>query len=92
MSHQFKVGDLALVIKSRDPEDIGKVVTIEQLYTDDGINYHFFGDEVFLPDERSESAVTSCDRDGIEAYAVECLMPLRGDFQPEREREEEFVK
>lgn len=88
---QFKVGDLALVIKSTESEDIGKSVSIEELYTDDGENDHVFGDVSFEADTPGEKcAVVLCAKNGIEAYSVDSLMPLRGDFQPERQKSQEL--
>ncbi|MDR6163499.1 hypothetical protein [Pseudomonas fluorescens] len=99
---QFKPGDLALIINSRNEENIGRVVTVR--------GFANKGDLI-----ANESGYTETSRDGslivegsivtspISFPALKCtvskhvfrsewLMPLKGDFQPEQQKSREVVE
>ncbi len=80
MSHQFKPGDLAIVIGVRFPEcepNIGKVVTVES-----GV----FQGEVWV----SGDIVNRLgDRLDMLMINPRHLMPLSGDFAPEQQKAKE---
>lgn len=101
MSH-FKPGDLALIIRSRNEENIGRVVTVigfankgdlilnEHGYTETSHN----GSVIVLG-----SIVTSPIRSTALKFEVtkhvfhaKNLMPLRGDFAPEQQKSREVVQ
>ena len=97
MSNQFKPGDLALIVSCYEPSNIGKCVELVEMVApgdcyqagrflvenNSGVPvWHVIGD------------VTSDFGDGDvmsgHAQKASCrLMPLRGDFQPERQQSRE---
>lgn len=100
MSHQFKPGDLALIVNSKITENIGRVVELVRR-TDENIIKTPDGG-VFANPDRLACWVVAGDSlkatrvlDGTESFnsfgaaAERNLMPLRGDFQPERQKSQE---
>ncbi|MCP3791580.1 hypothetical protein F477_03627 [Pseudomonas sp. URIL14HWK12:I3] len=103
MSHQFKPGDLALIVKAHHPENIGKVV--ELIRFDDGelIDHLPYADTYTENPDRlrcwlvlGEITVTRVAGEGLglrtnttAAFLERHLMPLRGDFAPEQQKAKE---
>lgn len=99
---QFKAGDLALVVASKIPELIGKTVELVSLVPPHSI----VEDERNVWHNTSSGNGWLVSGDGLlrlgmsgQTYPSEItliaeykLMPLRGDFTPETERETELVK
>lgn len=91
MSHQFKAGDLAMVIESGDPADIGKSVEIVCVLIDDK-DLHFFRGQAFQGwADHAPCAFIIMDGE-IWMWQQKNLMPLRGDFEPDREKAQELVQ
>lgn len=86
---KFKVGDLALIRKSQYPENLGKVVEVIGVDCPvvDHCPINIKGESLVA----SESPFRSVPVVVQETWAGEAdLMPLRGDLQPEQERETEL--
>jgi len=91
MSHNFKPGDMALFIgKGFSSLSTGSVVTLEE-FVPEGTCRH-------MPENPVESRYfhAPCDcwlvsNGGLNRYitAASKLMPLRGDFAPERQKSQE---
>lgn len=86
MNHQFKPGDLALVIKSRAPQHIGRCVEILDVLLDDLEIYQYLGETHEGDADLSLSAFIRFDDFGVWMIRQSHLMPLRGDFAPERQK------
>ena len=88
MSNQFKAGDLALVIDSVDPVDIGRVGTILAVYVDDSFEYRFIGEvhEGHASGKPAALLDLVASLGGIWSFDQEQLMLLRGDFAPTVEK------
>lgn len=102
---QFKAGDLALIINAKHPENIGKVVELlrndnsEIIWHDPfapGCTSNPLGISCWLikSSNMASSRVASGDtlKVSIGALPEGWLMPLRGDFTPETERETELTQ
>ncbi|CAI3804306.1 hypothetical protein GLGCALEP_03455 [Pseudomonas sp. MM221] len=102
MSHQFKPGDLALIINSAAPENIGKTVRLVEFIA--AHSGPFMREGVrFSPREMATWIVETLDgsKTLIGGYIQrnimvssgpcrqEWLMPLRGDFAPEQQKAKE---
>lgn len=99
MSHEFKPGDLAVIVGTKfATETLGKTVELlEFLGSDPGIACPGGGIVQNVDKNRmwlvrlTEGAYT--DNLGVTSSEGPCreqwLMPLRGDFQPEREKSRE---
>ena len=95
MNHQFKPGDLALIIKCCNPANIGKCVELVELVAP-GETYQAgkyvvenIGDEAVW---HVVGDVFYTDVPVIPGHAQKVprnLMPLLGDFQPERQQSRE---
>lgn len=98
--NNFKPGDLALVIKANNPENVGRVV--ELIRYDDSELIDHAPDGPFktrnperLPCFVSRGRFVASDLFGTKTSAEVCavpvawLIPLRGDFQPERQQSRE---
>jgi hypothetical protein len=102
MNHQFKPGDLALIVQAHREENIGKTVELVRFsqerwvpYGDDGYTANnsqmvpcwvVNGDIVTDQDFQGENVSVK------QAVALEChLMPLRGDFAPEQQKSREVI-
>ncbi|SDS20329.1 hypothetical protein SAMN05216421_1090 [Halopseudomonas xinjiangensis] len=86
MSHQFKAGDLALTLVENKDWPAGCVVSL-YLFVPEGSTVRA-PNGVFHMDR----ACWVCTREGhdyAQEYSPNQLMPLRGDFQPEREKAQE---
>lgn len=98
--HNFKAGDLALIVVDENPNRIGKCVELVRLVQPD----EWYRPPVecdLLVNNTSGSAVwlvlgdVSCTTYGgqlIRGFCQKCpsrLMPLRGDFAPERQKSQE---
>ncbi|MGO0684105.1 hypothetical protein [Pseudomonas fulva] len=97
MRHQFKPGDLALVIRH---ENAGRTVTLVQQYLGPTIYRNEHGYQVIPPgvvawEIEADSLITTRTSSGREvlvgklAIGEKCLMPLRGDFAPEQQKAKE---
>ncbi|NEK70305.1 MAG: hypothetical protein G3W70_21300 [Xanthomonas perforans] len=88
MNHNFKPGDLALVVGFvQVPDLVGSAVELveptypgEQFSGPDGVTYRS-RDEL-----KGWVVLTDLDEDGWAHVAEAHLMPLRGDFVPERQK------
>jgi hypothetical protein len=96
MSHQFKPGDLAIIIGCHsDPSDIGKVVELQQMVSD-GQEFDAAGWTGLVFSDVSPGWVclseNVTDTTGLAGFCVvdpRHLMPLRGDFAPEQSKTRE---
>lgn len=99
---QFKPGDLALIIKSCNEENIGRVVTVVRFgYQDElidqgkaGFAIANLGDvivdgEIIVSKIFNQKIKHTVSR---HVFTSDCLMPLRGDFQPEQQKSREVVE
>lgn len=87
---KFKVGDLALVIKSLDKEKVGRSVAILDVLTDSCTSYVYRGSiHIGSADGSLSAFVDFGEEDGIRLYDQNWLIPLRGDFQPEQQKAKE---
>lgn len=94
---QFKAGDLALVVASKSGLNIGKVVTLirmvragELIELEDMMLRVIEGGWLVTGDLLASFPV------GVKpvkqhGFRTKCLMPLRGDFQPEQQKAQEVV-
>jgi hypothetical protein len=94
MAHEFKPGDLALVVASEQlPECVGSVVTLKQLYMvyKDNSGTYFSAPPGFPAQRAWEVEPNSFFPPGsgcVERH----LMPLKGDEQPTQVRQAERVQ
>ena len=97
MSHQFKPGDLALIVNCEEPSNIGKCVELVEL-VQPGAMYRAGR---FLIENTSGvpvwhvvgEVISPCNAHVVVGHAQKVesrLMPLRGDFQPERQKSQEI--
>ena len=98
MGHNFKPGDLALVINSNHGVNIGKVVELIRFDDSDKIKLPEEGPGCFTPNPdrvacwvvRGDLSAHSTIRGITDCKAAACpqswLMPLRGDFAPEHQK------
>ena len=99
MNNQFKPGDLALIVDCKLPELIGSAVELVSqvgpwgdLVTD---RYLWINDSSTCAWVVSGDGLIRLDTDGVRRpcqmtiVAEHKLMPLRGDFQPERQQSRE---
>lgn len=101
--NEFKAGDLALVIKARNPENLGKVVELLRCSSESTISHQPYADGNTANDQLALCWVVKgsgilvgrkhiSDLVTLESVAV-CpqshLMPLKGDFAPIKEKQEE---
>lgn len=102
MSHQFKPGDLALLVCATREENIGKTVELVRFSQERWVPYGVDGYTANNAQMVScwvinGDIVTDQDFEGEniaikQAVAMEChLMPLRGDFAPEQQKSREVV-
>ncbi|EWC39576.1 hypothetical protein [Stutzerimonas stutzeri] len=90
MNHNFKPGDLALVISSGEEELIGKTVEVLEVLLDSQKEYEAYGCIHEGDADGSPSAfVDFGGANDVWLFSQKNLMPLRGDFQPERQKESE---
>lgn len=101
MSHNFKPGDLALIIRSRNEENIGRVVTVfgfankgDLVLNEHGYTETSHNGSVIV----QGSIVTSPIRSTAlkfevtkHVFSAKNLMPLRGDFTHEQQKAKEAV-
>ena len=102
MRHNFKPGDLALLVQAHYEENIGKTVELVRFSCERWIPY---GTDNYTANNQKLAAcwvingeiLTDQDFEGEgvtvkQAVALEChLMPLRGNFQPEQQKAKEAV-
>lgn len=97
MSHQFKPGDLALVIRR---ENAGRAVTLARQYLGPTTYRNEHGYQLIPPgvvawEVEADSLIATRTATGrvvlVERLAIgeKCLMPLRGDFAPEQQKAKE---
>lgn len=97
---QLKAGDLALVIKANNPENIGRVAELIRFDDSILIDHAPYGpgrtankDRMPCFVVRGEFVVTGLlgQKETTEVAAIPAawLMPLRGDFTPERKKDVE---
>lgn len=101
--NEFKAGDLALVIRAKNPENVGKVVELLRYDNSQYISHAPYGPGSSLNINlepgwlvKSEGLLIgraySPDNKAIEtiaAFRQSHLMPLKGDFAPVKEKQEE---
>ena len=98
----FKAGDLALIIGGDNPHEIGRQVELIQLvkngegYTCDGFPrtiWNVAGSDVWVVKGNVRSVLKGGSIvDGFTQKAPYNLLPLRGQFTPETERETELTQ
>lgn len=97
MSHQFKPGDLALVIRH---ENTGRAVTLIRQYLGPATFRNEHGYQVIPPgivawEIEADSLITTRTASGRVVFVgnlaigEKCLVPLRGDFEPEQQKAKE---
>lgn len=99
---QFKPRDLALIISSRNEENIGRVVTVVRFaFAGEHINQGAAGyaiaddggviveGEIVVNRAHDKSIKKTVSR---HVFGPRDLMPLRGDFQPEQQKSREVVE
>lgn len=90
MSHQFKPGDLALVINCGQEERIGTTVEVLEVLLDDQKEYQAYGFTHEGHGDGSPSAFVDFGGTGdVWFFSQKNLMPLRGDFAPEQQKAKE---
>jgi len=90
MSHQFKPGDLALVINCGQEERIGTTVEVLEVLLDDQKEYQAYGFTHEGHADGSPSAFVDFGGTGdVWFFSQKNLMPLRGDFAPEQQKAKE---
>lgn len=89
MSHEFKPGDLALVVGAIElPEDVGLTVTlVEHLFPGQAASCPKCPGEICDTDE--PAWLVDHHDETLSLKRSRHLMPLRGDFQPERQKSQE---
>ncbi|POF89656.1 hypothetical protein [Pseudomonas putida] len=102
MNHQFKPGDLALIINSAAQQNIGKTVRLVEFIAANGDSFMHEGVR-FTPRQVATWIVETLDgsktlvggyiQRNIMVSSGPCrqewLMPLRGDFAPEQQKAKE---
>lgn len=94
MAHEFKPGDLALVIASEKlPECVGSVVTLKRLHLvfKDGSGTYFLASPGF-PAQRAWEVEPNNFFPRGSGCVERHLMPLKGDEQPAQVRQAERVE
>lgn len=94
----LNAGDLALVIKASCEENVGRVVKLLDSRLGDIIELgdrralNRLGGECWIVEGElvSRNFIGETRRDGLGVFPAAWLMPLRGDFQPEQQREQEL--
>jgi hypothetical protein len=98
MNHQFKPGDLALLIHSTHGVNLGKVVELLRCDSSEKIRIPEEGERCFTPNPdrmicwvvRGEFVADSTMRGVVDCAVAACpqswLMPLRGDFAPAEQK------
>ncbi|KAA8702443.1 hypothetical protein [Pseudomonas proteolytica] len=98
MSHNFKPGDLALIVGySRSPENVGKSCELVAfLLPGDRIDFPVIGfDGVRHTGDKpgwfvaGDALVSTSGSTGYTMVLEKNLMPLRGDFTPEQQKAKE---
>lgn len=103
MAHEFKPGDLALIISATNPENLGKVVELIRPSRDREIQIPETGKWTSNPDRIlywvvSGELVGRVSLTGVKgsrthgAMPATRLMPLKGDEQPAQVRQAERVQ
>lgn len=89
MSNQFKAGDLTLIVFSLNPSHMGQCVEVMDVFVDSKCEYLYGGHE-HMTDATGRSCAFVRVRDtGAWIYQQRHLMPLRGDFETERQKAKE---
>jgi hypothetical protein len=104
MSHNFKPGDLALIVNSGAPENIGKTVRLVEFvaphgegFVHEGVMFNPRPEDTWIVEslDGSKSLVGGYIQRNIMVSSGPCrqkwLMPLRGDFTPEQQKSREVV-
>ncbi|MBD8680317.1 hypothetical protein [Pseudomonas sp. CFBP 13719] len=103
MGHQFKPGDLALIVKAHHPENIGKVVELIRFDDSELIDHLPFADTYTENPGRQpcwlvlgEITITRVAGEGLglrtnttAAFLQSHLMPLSKDSEPEQQKTKE---
>lgn len=101
MSHQFKPGDLALIIRATHAENIGKVVELIRFDCSEKIALPEDTPRSFAPNPNqiacwvvrgsfiAHSTLRGEITSAVGASPQSWLMPLRGDFAPEQQKAKE---
>lgn len=91
---KFKAGDLALIVNAKCSENIGRVVELIRLVNSDvtvykGVKFTAYrGGPAW--EVNGELVSVLCDRIQFGFLSESCLIPLRGDFQPEEQHHKEL--
>lgn len=98
--HNFKPGDLAMIVGAFNvPQNIGKTVVLEEfLQVEQVSNWRDPSDGMRLQNAAEsagwlvlgEGVKSWCGADGWVIADPAHLMPLRGDFAPERQKSQEL--
>lgn len=90
MSHQFKPGDMALVINCGEEERIGRTVEVLEVLIDRQKEYQAYG---FTHEGHADGSASAFvdfgGADDVWFFSQKNLMPLRGDFTPEQQKAKE---
>jgi hypothetical protein len=102
MSHNFKTGDLALIINSGDPINIGRTVRLVEFiaahgesFTHEGVHFGSREVDTWIVEtlDGSKTLASGYIQRTIMVSSGPCrqkwLMPLRGDFAPEQQKTRE---
>lgn len=89
MGHEFKPGDLALIINARDPSSIGNVCELVEYAGKCSV--HPTEPEYGIGDPNGEPTWLVTDHNGPGYIFQKNLMPLKGDEQPAQVRQAERV-
>lgn len=90
MSHQFKPGDLALILRAHNPSAVGNCCELIQYagrYITDGSDPGYA-----IWDSKGLPTWLVADSDGLGYVFQRDLMPLKGDGQPAQVRQAEGVQ
>lgn len=84
-NHNFKPGDLAVIINSGEPSVIGMVCKILSILLDDKEMHDFEGELHRGSNDGSPSAFVELEGFGNCFFDLSFLIPLRGDFKPDED-------
>ncbi|MCE0464882.1 hypothetical protein [Pseudomonas uvaldensis] len=102
MNHNFKSGDLALILNSGSPENIGKTVRLVEFiaahsegFMWEGVIFSSIEVDAWIVEtlDGSKTLIGGYIQRNIMVSSGPCrqswLMPLRGDFEPEQQKAKE---
>lgn len=89
MIHQFKSGDLALIVGSLNASHIGQCVEVMDVFVDSQREYLYGGHEHLTEATGQPCAFVNVGTTGAWIYPQRLLMPLHGNFTPEQQKAKE---